>query len=58
MIEIKRFKSSLMEDIASEMCDKYCRYPITWDEEKTGKSMIDAVCVNCPLVTGGAHEEG
>lgn len=57
MIEIKKFQSSLMEDIASEICDYYCKYPDTWDEDKEGRSMIDAICNHCPLVIGGKHEE-
>lgn len=58
MIEIKKFQSSLMEDIASEICDQYCKYPDTWDEDKEGQSMIDAICNHCPLVIGGKYEEG
>ena len=58
MIEIKRFQSSVMEEIASEICGHYCKFPETYNEEETGISMIDAICNHCPLVTGGVHEEG
>ena len=50
MIEIKSFQSSIVEDVASKICDHYCKYPETYDEEEAGMDMIDAICVNCPLV--------
>lgn len=38
------------EEIAGEICDKYCRYPYEWDEEREGVQLIDSdVCKSCPL---------
>ena len=40
----------ILEDIASEICDNYCKYPGTWDEEKEGCELcMSEVCKNCPL---------
>lgn len=41
--------SQQIEEICSEICDKYCKYPAIYDEETTGETMIDAVCSKCPL---------
>ena len=52
MLEIKYFSSSIVEDVASKICDHYCKYPETYDEKEAGISMIDAICAHCPLVEG------
>lgn len=41
--------SEQLEQIASEICDKYCRYPEIWDEEQDGQLADSEVCKNCPL---------
>jgi hypothetical protein len=33
-----------LETIKAEMCDKYCRYPFTADQE-----YLDKKCAECPL---------
>lgn len=39
-----------LQGIADEICDKYCKYPDTWDEEKEGCALCDSeICKNCPL---------
>lgn len=43
--------SEMMQEIADEMCDKYCKYPYEWDEEKDGQLCEREVCKNCPLTT-------
>lgn len=36
--------------IAAQICDKYCKYPEKWDEEKEGKELYESeICDNCPL---------
>lgn len=40
----------ILEDIAIEICDKYCKYPSIWDEEKEGCELCESeICQNCPL---------
>ena len=36
-------------EIIEKICDKYCKYPEVWDEEKEGKTLQEAVCDSCPL---------
>ena len=39
-----------IQDIVSEFCDKYCKYPEQWDEEKEGVQLSESeICKNCPL---------
>lgn len=41
--------SELNEDV-EEMCNKYCKYPEIWDEDKEGVELADSdICKNCPL---------
>lgn len=43
-------KKSELEAVAEEMCEQYCKYPLTWDSEKEGMELCDSdVCKNCPL---------
>ena len=51
MAEDKKI-SEMLEDIASEMCDHYCKYPIVYDpEEHDDVELCDSeICANCPLV--------
>ena len=40
----------ILEEIAGQLCDSYCKYPEQWDAEKEGKELIDSdICMNCPL---------
>lgn len=46
----KRSIALQLEQIANEICEKYCKYPEQWDEEKEGVSLFESdVCANCPL---------
>ena len=38
-----------LEDMAEEICNNYCKYPDTWDEEKDGELSDSDICQNCPL---------
>ena len=49
MIEIKSFQSSIVEDVAEEMCSHYCKYPETWNTERDGDLYESEICKNCPL---------
>lgn len=40
----------ILEDIVSEMCNSYCKWPEQWDEEAQGCELSESdVCANCPL---------
>ena len=40
----------MIEKVASEFCDKYCKYPEQWDEEKEGCELcVSDICKNCSL---------
>ena len=38
-----------LEAIAEAICNDYCRYPLTWNEEVDGELADSEVCANCPL---------
>ena len=38
-----------LEAIAEAMCNDYCRYPLTWNEEVDGELADSEICANCPL---------
>jgi hypothetical protein len=38
----------MLEDIANDICNNYCKYPDQWDEEKNGPLCDSDVCANCP----------
>ena len=35
--------------IASQICDHYCKYPDTYDEDAEGTPMAESICIKCPL---------
>ena len=38
------------EEIKEQICDKYCKYPDTWDAEKEGCELWESkICTNCPM---------
>lgn len=39
----------LLEDIASEICDHYCKYPEQYQGDKQD-DLFNEHCDNCPLV--------
>lgn len=42
--------SEQFEDIKQEMCEKYCKYPDTWDEEAENMELAESdICLKCPL---------
>ena len=42
--------SSLLIEIADEICTNYCKYPDIWDEEAEGVELCESdICKNCPL---------
>lgn len=48
MSEAKKV-TEMLQEIADEMCDKYCKYPDIWDEEAEGKELSESeICRNCP----------
>lgn len=56
MAEVIKVKSRLKsipeicDEIANEMCDKYCKYPDQWDEEKEGITLEESeICDKCPI---------
>jgi len=46
----KNMSKEELEEIAEQICDEYCRYPLQWDEEEEGIPLSDSeICRNCPL---------
>lgn len=43
--------SNLLESVANDICDKYCKYPDTYKpEEHDGVELCESeICQNCPL---------
>lgn len=43
--------SQIIEEVKSEICDKYCRYQTIYyaDDEDELTEMMEKVCANCPL---------
>lgn len=49
-MEKEKTISQQFEDITREMCEKYCKWPDLWDEEKEGVELCESEhCKNCPL---------
>lgn len=44
-----QFSSRVIEKLAGEMCDNYCRFPYEYDEENEGMTLQDAICSHCPM---------
>ena len=40
--------TQMIEKVAEEMCDKYCKYPSEWDDAD-GELEDSDICANCPL---------
>lgn len=41
---------TVIESVAEEICNRYCKYPETWNEEKEGMYLNESeICQNCPL---------
>ena len=42
--------TEILEEVKTEICNKYCKFPEEWDEEKEGCELCESdVCANCPL---------
>lgn len=40
----------ILEGIAEEICQNYCKYPDLWDENVEGIELCESdFCKNCPL---------
>lgn len=40
----------IVDEVTSEICDKYCKYPELWDEEEEGCELCESnICKECPL---------
>ena len=40
----------ILDEIAAEFCDKYCKWPYLWDDEKEGMDLCESEhCENCPM---------
>lgn len=37
----------LLDEVAETMCDKYCKYPESY--EGTCDEMLEEICANCPM---------
>ena len=41
----------IIEQACAEFCDKYCKWPYLWDEEKEGMELCESEhCHNCPTM--------
>lgn len=48
--DLRSTVNEIIEDVAREICDHYCKYPEQWDAEKEEMELIDSdICINCPL---------
>lgn len=46
----KTISEQQLEAIAEEMCNSYCKHPLTWDEEKEGVPLAESeICASCPM---------
>ena len=42
--------TDILNEIAEDICEHYCKYPEQWDEEKEGCELCESdLCKNCPL---------
>lgn len=40
----------IIEEVKSDICISYCKWPNIWDEEKEGNELCDSdICRRCPL---------
>ena len=41
---------AILEEIASDFCAHYCKYPDIWDEEAEGCELCESeICAECPI---------
>ena len=42
--------SNIIEEVKTQICNDYCKYPNEFDEEKEGCELCESeICGNCPL---------
>lgn len=42
--------TEILQEVTEDICNNYCKYPDTWDEEKEGCELCESdICNNCPL---------
>ena len=42
--------TEILEEVKNDICNKYCKWPEEWDEEKEGIELCESdICANCPL---------
>jgi Pyruvate/2-oxoacid:ferredoxin oxidoreductase delta subunit len=42
--------TDIIEEVKSDICISYCKWPNIWDEEKEGMELIESdICRRCPL---------
>lgn len=40
----------ILEEIAGQFCDYYCKYPDSWDIETEGCDLCESeICIECPI---------
>lgn len=50
MESITRTVEKMLETLAEDICDHYCKYPDQWDEEAEGIELCESeICRTCPL---------
>lgn len=43
-------RSDLVEEVAEIMCDRYCKYPASWDADLMGYEISESnICASCPM---------
>lgn len=41
---------SILQEVAEDICQNYCKYPEQWDEQAEGIELCESDhCKNCPL---------
>ena len=50
MIAKRRVDKEELEQMASDMCKYYCRFPLLWDEDVMQMELAEAdICKYCPM---------
>ena len=50
MIVKRRIDVDELEQALSSICDKYCKYPLIWDEDKMKSELAESeICRFCPV---------
>lgn len=54
--------SEIIEEVKTEICDNYCKYPAIYDTREDSSEnydeMMEKICANCPLdrLRGGKQD--